>query len=254
MRNIVQTERTPKVSVEVMKSLDFTFELVPHGFLKCLSLCRSPHKCLICFGYPLNLLLQLGRGKEKKPLAKYFLFTFDHRNSSGATWIRLNEALYVLHLKVIEPRSVRMRDREVSAQLWCSLCFPTSESFSGSFGTGNWINIPERVLMGPRCLHIHLFCMTWQVKGTKEQDTFKKKKRHAIHCTCTICIKETKSHVQSRNAALLWLLYKHSKKDRGFHVGSCFGGESERGLSVWESTAVRFSLSAAGCPESPLHS
>lgn len=179
MRNVVQTERTPKISVEVMKSLDFTFKLVPHGFLKCLSLCRSPHKCLIRFRYPLNLLLQLGRGKEKKPLVKYFLFTLDHRNSSGATWIRLNEALYMLHLKVIELRLMRMRDREVSAQLWCSLCFPTSESLSRSLGTGNWINIPERVLMGPRCLHIHLFCMTWQVKGTKEQDTLKT--CHSLH-------------------------------------------------------------------------
>lgn len=49
-----------------MKPLDFTFKLVPHGFLKGLSLCRSPHKCLIRFGYSLNLLLQLGEGKEKK--------------------------------------------------------------------------------------------------------------------------------------------------------------------------------------------
>lgn len=35
-------------------------------------------------------------------------------------------------------------------------------------------------------------------------------------------------------------------------MGSCFGVESERGPSVWESTAVRFSVSAAGCPVSPL--
>lgn len=66
-----QTEHTPKVSVEVMKSLDFRFKLVPHSFFKGLSLCRSPHKCLIRFRNPLNLLLQLRENKEKKPLVKY---------------------------------------------------------------------------------------------------------------------------------------------------------------------------------------
>ncbi len=34
---------------------------------------------------------------------------------------------------------------------------PTNESFSqSSSATGNWINIPERTRMSPRCLHIHL--------------------------------------------------------------------------------------------------
>ncbi len=34
---------------------------------------------------------------------------------------------------------------------------PTNESFSqNSSATGNWINIPERTRMSPRCLHIHL--------------------------------------------------------------------------------------------------
>lgn len=41
---------------------------------------------------------------------------------------------------------------------WGSLwCLPTSESLSqSSSGTGNWINIPKRTLMSPRCPHIHL--------------------------------------------------------------------------------------------------
>lgn len=77
MRKIFQTGHTSKVSVEVMKPLDFTFKLVPHGFLKGLSLCRSPHKCLIRFGYPLNLLLQLGGGKEQS-LAFSQIFFFLH--------------------------------------------------------------------------------------------------------------------------------------------------------------------------------
>lgn len=172
-----------------MKSLDFTFKLVPHGFLKGLSLCWSPHKCLIRLRNPLNFLLQLVREKENKPLVKYFLFTFDHRNSWVATRIRLNEALYVLHLKVIELRSVW--DREISAQLQCSLYFLTCESLSGTLGTGNWVKIPEWALMGPRCLHIHLFCVTRQVTGTKEQDALK-----TCHSLCVYYMHQRdRSHV-----------------------------------------------------------
>lgn len=54
----------------------------------------------------------------------------------------------------------KRREREKGeecAWLSSSWCLPTSETLSQSSpGTGNWINIPERTLMSPRCLHIHL--------------------------------------------------------------------------------------------------
>ncbi len=51
----------------------------------------------------------------------------------------------------------RKEKREECAWLSSSWCLPTSASLSqSSSATGNWINIPKRTLMSPRCLHIHL--------------------------------------------------------------------------------------------------
>lgn len=72
---------------------------------------------------------------------------------------------------------------------------------------------------------------------------------HVLHVT-----KETNHRYRTEMLPYLACFTNTAKTDRGIHVGSCFGGENERGHSVWEFTAVRFRRSDAGCPQSPLHS